>query len=78
MNNNAYSRSIPQWKGTDSLDTAPQPLAVVEWEGGYLLPQSLAASEIQVGCAVRTRAITVNTGAHGAPYPQLPLTSIAI
>lgn len=61
MNNDAYSRSIPQWKGADSLDTAPQPLAVVEWEANYLLPQRLTANEVQVGCAARTSTITVNT-----------------
>lgn len=73
MNNDAYSRSIPQWKGADSLDASPQPLAVVEVEGSYLLPQWLTANEAQVGCAMRTSTHLDRPGAHGAPYPSLPI-----
>ena len=76
MNNHVYSRSIPQWKGADSLDTAPQPLAVVELENSYLLPQWLAANEVPVGCAMRTSTHLDRPGAHGAPYS--PLTFIAL
>ncbi|MBD9482057.1 hypothetical protein IB229_03670 [Pseudomonas sp. PDM14] len=70
MNSNAYSRSIPLWKGVDSLDTSPQSLSVVEVEGSYLLPQWLAANEVQAGCAARTSTRTVNT--------PPPLASIAL
>ena len=73
MNNTLYSRPIPQWKGADSLDTSPLSFAAVELENSYLLPQWLAANQVQVGCAVRTEAISVNSGAHDAPYTPLPI-----